>query len=111
MRHNVGKTERLARLAAGTAILSYGLLKKKKWVDAVAAIPLVTGLIKYCPVNEMLGINVLSTPQKKAAKREAKRQRRMQADSDADKSFHFTSKRAEGEDDTGGYRTGKARKS
>jgi hypothetical protein len=102
MKHNVGKNERVARIAAGTAMLGYGIWKKNWW-GVLGSIPLVTGVMSYCPVNEMLGIRVLPDMRKNKDKYP-------QPDSVADKSVHSREKSAEGNDDTGGYRTGKSRK-
>lgn len=61
MKENVGKKERIVRIAAGSALLGIGLLRKN-WAGALGSIPLATGLFKFCPVNEILGINIVKKP-------------------------------------------------
>ena len=61
MKENVGKKERILRIAAGSALLGFGLLRKN-WAGALGSIPLATGLFKFCPVNEILGINIVKKP-------------------------------------------------
>jgi hypothetical protein len=102
MKRNVGRRERMARIAAGSALLGYAVWKKN-WKGFIGSIPLVTGLLSYCPVNEMLGMKVIPDMRKKKNKYP-------QPDSAADKSFHSREKTVEGNDDTGGFRTGRARK-
>jgi hypothetical protein len=59
---NVGDLDRGIRFAAGGAALGLGLfgqmsLPKRLMTLAFAGSELVTGLTRYCPLNEMLGIN------------------------------------------------------
>lgn len=48
MRHNVGKTDRAARILAGLAIIGVGVLAQSWW-GAVGLVPLLTGVIRWCP--------------------------------------------------------------
>ena len=57
---NVGKYERVIRIIAGLAIIAWGIYAKNWW-GAVGAVPLLTGLIGWCPPYAMLGISTCST--------------------------------------------------
>jgi hypothetical protein len=92
---NIGEHEKIIRIISGSILLGVGLIKKN-WLTAAGALPLITAMLGYCPVNDLLGKPFLQ-------------KNRKHPDSTADKSFHFIEKIAEGNDDTGGYRTGKAR--
>ncbi|MBU0678304.1 MAG: DUF2892 domain-containing protein [Verrucomicrobia bacterium] len=49
MKSNVGKTDKIIRVLVGVAIIGAGLYFKNWW-GAVGAIPLITGLIGWCPL-------------------------------------------------------------
>ncbi len=62
MKCNVGGWDRRVRLAAGAAALGIGLFgrlssRRRALVLGIGAIPLGTGLTRYCPLNGALGIN------------------------------------------------------
>jgi len=59
MQCNVGKSERVVRIVAGVAIIAAGVLFQSWW-GAIGLIPLVTGLVRYCPAWQMLGVNTAS---------------------------------------------------
>ena len=52
MKANVGSTERTLRILAGLIILILGLIYKSWW-GLIGLIPLITGLIKWCPINAL----------------------------------------------------------
>lgn len=58
MNHNVGSTERYARLAAG-ALAGAGAVRGTGWqrvaLGAVAAAGIGTALSRYCPINAAVG--------------------------------------------------------
>ncbi|TVY07868.1 DUF2892 domain-containing protein [Paenibacillus cremeus] len=56
MECNVGKTEQVIRITIGSAILLTGLLNKSWW-GLLGVAPIITGTIRYCPLNSALGIN------------------------------------------------------
>jgi sulfite exporter TauE/SafE len=63
MTQNVGGIERILRIIAGLAILAWGFLLSDPiniW-GAIGAIPLITGLISYCPLWSIFGINTKKT--------------------------------------------------
>jgi hypothetical protein len=59
MTQNVGGIERIIRIIAGLAILTWGFLLSDpiNWWGAIGAVPLGTGLIAYCPLWTVFGIN------------------------------------------------------
>lgn len=52
---NVGKTDRLLRLIAGIAILAAGFYFQSWW-GLVGLVPVLTGLIRWCPAYVPFGI-------------------------------------------------------
>lgn len=58
---NVGGVERAARIIGGLALLAIAYLflagAGAAVAYAVGAIALFTGLIRFCPLNKLLGIN------------------------------------------------------
>ncbi|MCZ8517614.1 DUF2892 domain-containing protein [Paenibacillus filicis] len=56
MRCNVGNTERIVRISIGSAIVLAGLYYKNWW-GLIGVAPIVTGAVRYCPLNEALGIS------------------------------------------------------
>ncbi len=60
MNINVGKYERVIRIVAGLVIMAWGVYAKNWW-GAVGVVPLLTGLIGWCPPYAMFGINTCST--------------------------------------------------
>jgi len=59
MKKNVGSTDKIIRfvLAAALASLFFVLEGDMKWLGALAVIPLVTGLVSFCPIWAMVGVN------------------------------------------------------
>ncbi len=59
---NVGGLDRILRLIVGVALIAlayFGLLSGTAAIVAyvIAAIALVTGLVRFCPVHALIGIN------------------------------------------------------
>lgn len=48
MKCNVGKKDRIIRVVAGTSIIIAGLYFQNWW-GAVGLVPLITGLVRWCP--------------------------------------------------------------
>lgn len=63
MNINVGKYERIIRVVAGIAVIAWGVYAKNWW-GAVGAVPLLTGLIGWCPPYAMFGITTCSMKDK-----------------------------------------------
>jgi hypothetical protein len=61
MKPNVGPTERTLRLGAGTAALLVLPFVRSRWASALlgalATSGITTGLSRYCPLNDALGID------------------------------------------------------
>jgi hypothetical protein len=62
MRHNVGGLDRGLRSAVAVGAVAIGLFRglragKRAAVLGFAVVPFVTALVRYCPLNQILGIN------------------------------------------------------
>lgn len=62
MKKNIGNTERVIRVIAGIAILSliFFLDGVTRWWGLIGIVPLLTGVIGWCPPYAILGINTCS---------------------------------------------------
>ena len=56
MKTNVGATDKIIRIVAGIVLIIMGILYSKIWI-IIGLIPLITGLIGFCPLYTLLGIN------------------------------------------------------
>ena len=56
MKSNVNKVDRVIRILTGGIILALGLVLKSWW-GLLGLIPLVTGLIRWCPLYAILNIS------------------------------------------------------
>jgi hypothetical protein len=56
MKCNVGKTDRVLRIVAGLGIIGFGLVTQNWW-GAVGIVPLLTGIIRWCPAYVPLNIS------------------------------------------------------
>jgi len=56
MKNNAGSTDRFIRVIIGLVIIAVGVLYQSYWA-AIGAIPLVTGLIGWCPAYFAFGIS------------------------------------------------------
>ncbi|HTT07645.1 MAG TPA: DUF2892 domain-containing protein [Gammaproteobacteria bacterium] len=56
MQCNVGQTEKIIRIVIGVALIIAGVMYGNWW-GTVRLIPLVTGLIGWCPAYKALGLN------------------------------------------------------
>jgi sulfite exporter TauE/SafE len=52
---NVGGIDRVLRIVAGLAIIGWGVYAQNWW-GAVGAVPLLTGIIRWCPAYAPFGI-------------------------------------------------------
>lgn len=57
MECNVGMTEQKLRVLAGLAMVGVGAYLNIKSLSLLGAIPIVTGMLRYCPINQALGYN------------------------------------------------------
>jgi len=53
---NVGTVDRIVRIVVGLALLALVFVGPKTPWGWIGVIPLVTGLIRYCPLYSLLGI-------------------------------------------------------
>ena len=63
MKCNVGKTEQIARIVTGIAIVLLGLYFRSWW-GLIGLAPIITGSIHYCPVSDVLGISTCGAKNK-----------------------------------------------
>lgn len=57
MKCNVGKTERILRIIVGLVIVSLAFIGPKSNWAFLGLVPLLTGILGWCPPYAMLGIN------------------------------------------------------
>jgi hypothetical protein len=55
--HNVGGVDRALRIALGIALLSLTMLGPKTAWGYLGLIPLMTGLVGFCPLYRLLGMS------------------------------------------------------
>ena len=62
MNANVGNTDKIVRLVLALALFSLFFLLpgNEKWLGALGIVPLVTGLVNWCPLYMLFGINTCS---------------------------------------------------
>lgn len=57
MKTNVGNLDRLLRIAVGIAFIALAATGTVGWWGWLGAVPLATGLFRFCPAYTLLGIN------------------------------------------------------
>ena len=57
MKSNAGTVDRMARLALGAALIGLAATGNVGAWGYVGVIPVLTGLVGYCPLYSILGIN------------------------------------------------------
>ena len=55
MKRNEGNTDRVLRVILGVALLSLVFIGPKTIFGLIGLIPLITGLVGYCPIYALLG--------------------------------------------------------
>lgn len=53
---NIGTLDRTLRLAAGASLLALWFFDPSNLVYLIGFVPLVTGLVSFCPVYRLLGL-------------------------------------------------------
>ena len=68
MNVNVGRTDKLVRIVVGAGLLSLFFLLKgdARLLGLIGIVPLATGLVGYCPLYSVLGLNTCPTKTKAA---------------------------------------------
>ncbi|MCB1868546.1 MAG: DUF2892 domain-containing protein [Gammaproteobacteria bacterium] len=56
MKHNVGGIDRALRIIVGLVIIGWGIYAQSWW-GAIGLVPLLTGLIGWCPAYLPFGLN------------------------------------------------------
>lgn len=56
MKANVGSTDRVIRFVLGAVIIVVGFYFKSWW-GVVGVVPIVTGLLNYCPAYNLIGVS------------------------------------------------------
>ena len=56
MKHNVGGIDRALRIIVGLAVIGWGVYAQSWW-GAIGLIPLLTGVIGWCPAYLPFGLN------------------------------------------------------
>lgn len=62
MKVNVGGIDRILRIAAGAALITWALLGGPVWAW-IGVVALATGVMNFCPAYTLLGINTCKTKQ------------------------------------------------
>ena len=57
MTHNEGIADRAIRVVLGLGLLSLVFIGPHTWFGLVGLVPLVTGLVGFCPLYRVLGLN------------------------------------------------------
>jgi hypothetical protein len=65
MKLNEGTVDRILRVIVGIAVLSLAFIGPKTPWAYLGAIPLLTGLIGFCPLYAILGVNTCGAPKAK----------------------------------------------
>ncbi len=64
MKKNVGKVDMIIRLVIGIAIASIGIVYQSWW-GLLAAVPLLTAFINFCPLYTVFGLRTCSAKEAK----------------------------------------------
>ena len=59
MTTNVGKIDKALRIIAGIVLLTlfFILDGSARWLGLIGLVPLITGLVGWCPAHAMIGVN------------------------------------------------------
>lgn len=61
MKANVGRIDRVLRIVAGLALIAWVLLANGPAWAWIGVVPLATGLVSFCGLYTILGINTCKT--------------------------------------------------
>ena len=64
MNTNVGTADRIIRVMLGLALLSaiFLLDGKERWFGLIGIVPLLTAIVRFCPLYTVLGIRTCAAP-------------------------------------------------
>jgi hypothetical protein len=69
MKRNVGSLDRFPRIVVGITLLSIGLFPgENAWIGLIGLLPLITGILGWCPLYAALGIDTLRLGQRDGQK-------------------------------------------
>lgn len=60
MKTNIGQTDKILRILVGVGLLSLAFMGPKTAFGYVGLIPLLTGLVGFCPLYKVLNLNTCS---------------------------------------------------
>jgi hypothetical protein len=60
MTPNVGTIDRTIRIVVGIALIAWALMGGPAWAW-IGVLPLVTGLVRFCPTYRLLGVSTYGT--------------------------------------------------
>lgn len=61
MKANVGGIDRMLRIAVGAALILWAAVLGGPVWAWIGVVPLATGLVKFCPIYPILGMNTCGT--------------------------------------------------
>lgn len=61
MKFNVGSVDRVLRIAAGLVLIGLAVSGSVGPWGYIGIVPLLTGLIRFCPAYSLLGVNTCSS--------------------------------------------------
>jgi Protein of unknown function (DUF2892) len=56
MNQNEGSVDRVIRIVLGLALLALTVIGPQTWWGLIGAVPLLTGLVGFCPLYSLIGI-------------------------------------------------------
>ncbi|HEY2368164.1 MAG TPA: DUF2892 domain-containing protein [Polyangiaceae bacterium] len=57
MKRNEGMVDRAVRVVLGVALLALVFVGPQTWLGLVGIVPLVTGLVGFCPLYRLVGLS------------------------------------------------------
>ena len=61
---NEGMLDRTIRIVLGVSLLSLAFVGPKSWLGFIGVVPLLTGVIGFCPLYRVLGLSTCPLPKK-----------------------------------------------
>lgn len=61
MRLNIGSADRIVRIAAGLVLIGLALSGTIGAWGYIGIVPLLTGVVRFCPAYSLLGVNTCRT--------------------------------------------------
>lgn len=60
MRENIGSTDRTFRIIIGFVLLGMIFFEPVGWWGLIGLVPFLTGIIRYCPLYNLVGLNTVA---------------------------------------------------